>query len=193
MEQITPRQKEIVDAALAIISERGLEKLTIKNIAARVGFSEAAIYRHFRNKSAILNTMVGNFSNSSMQELKRIGTGDGSGLEQIRQFFLDRCRIFSADQALATVMFAEDLFKSDPALAAKIHGVMHDHRQLLLKSIRRGQRQGMIKHLPPEHLFTIIMGSLRLLVRQWQISGFSVNLDRTGENLWRALETLIGN
>jgi hypothetical protein len=89
-------------------------------------------------------------------------------------------------------MFAEDLFKSDPALAAKIHNVMHDHRQLLLKSIRQGQRQGMIKQLSPEHLFTIIMGSLRLLVRQWQISGFPADLNQTGAKLWHSLETLIG-
>ncbi len=37
MKEITPRQQEIIAAALALISDRGLEALTIKNIAARVG------------------------------------------------------------------------------------------------------------------------------------------------------------
>jgi AcrR family transcriptional regulator len=192
MEQCTVRQKEIINAALGIISERGLEALTMKNIAARVGFSDAAVYRHFQNKSCILSAMVDSFASSSIQELNRISTGDGSGLEKIKEFFLDRCRIFAADRVLATVMFAEGLFKSDPVLAARINGVMHDHRQLLLKSIRQGQRQGLIKHLAPEHIFTIIMGSLRLLVLQWQINGFAANLNQTGEKLWRSLETLIG-
>ena len=192
MEHITARQKEIIAAALGIISERGLEALTIKNIAAQVGFSDAAVYRHFQNKSHILSTMVDGFASGSIQELNRINVGDGSGLDKIKQFFLDRCRTFASDRALATVMFADDLFKSDSALAAKIHGVMHDHRQLLLKSIRQGQRQGLIKPLPPEHLFTIIMGSLRLLVRQWQISGFFSDIDQAGVKLWHSLETLIG-
>jgi AcrR family transcriptional regulator len=192
MEQTTIRQKEIIAAALAIISERGLEALTIKNIAARMGFSDAAVYRHFQNKSHILSTMVDSFAISSIQELNRIATGKSSGLDKIKRFFLDRCRTFAADQALATVMFAEDLFKSDPTLAAKIHCVMHDHRQLLLKSIRQGQRQGVFIHLPAEHLFTIIMGSLRLLVLQWQVSGYDSDLLRTGEKLWHSLEMLIG-
>jgi len=192
MKEITARQKEIVAAALGIISERGLEALTMKNIAAQVGFSDAAVYRHFQNKFYILSAMVDSFANGSIQELNRISAGDGSGLEQVKQFFFDRCRTFAADRALATVMFAEDLFKSDPAIAAKIHGIMHDHRRLLLKSIRRGQRQGLIKHLPATHFFTIIMGSLRLLVRQWQVSGYSFELPRAGEKLWQSLEILIG-
>ena len=192
MKHITARQKEIIAAALGIISEHGLEALTIKNIASRVGFSDAAVYRHFQNKFAILSAMVDSFADGSIQELNRISAGDGSGLKKIKEFFLDRCRTFASDRALATVMFAEDLFKSDPALAAKIHGIMHDHRQLLLKFIRQGQRQGLIKHLPPEHFFTIIMGSLRLLVRQWQINGFSSDLGQAGVKLWHSLETLIG-
>ena len=191
MKKITARQKEIITAALGIISERGLEALTIKNIAERVGFSDAAIYRHFPNKSAILSAMVDGFANSSIQELNGINAGDSCALEQIKQFFLDRCRTFASDRALAAVMFAEDLFKSDPALAAKTHGIMQDHRQLLLKSIRQGQRQGLIRHLPPEHFFTIIMGSLRLLVLHWQVSGYEFELPQAGEKLWQSLETLI--
>ncbi|MCX6554608.1 MAG: hypothetical protein NTZ12_06270, partial [Candidatus Aminicenantes bacterium] len=115
----------------------------------------------------------------------------GSGLEKIRDFFLDRCRSFAADRVLATVLVAEDLFKNDPALAAKIQAVMHDHRRLLLKSIRLGQRQGLLRPLPPAHLFTVIMGSLRLLVLQWMVSGYGFELPQAGEKLWRSLETLL--
>ena len=192
MEHATVRQKEIIAAALGIINERGLESLTMKNIAQRVGFSDAAVYRHFQSKAYILSAMVDSFAGSSIRELKRIKAGSASGLEQIKQFFLDRCRTFATDRALATVMFAEDLFKSEPALAAKINGAMHDHHRLLLKSIRQGQRQGLLKALPPEHLFTMVMGSLRLLVLQWQVGHYGFELPRAGEKLWHSLETLIG-
>jgi AcrR family transcriptional regulator len=176
---------------LGIISERGLESLTVKNIADRVGFSDAAIYRHFQNKYAILSAMVDGFADSSIQELNRISTGDGSALEQIKQFFLNRCRTFAADRALAAVMFTENLFQNDPQLAAKVHQVLGSHRQLLLKTIRSGQRQKAIRSLPAEHLFTMVMGSLRLLVLQWQVNGYGFDLPQAGEKLWNSLETLI--
>jgi AcrR family transcriptional regulator len=43
----------ILDAALRVIQERGLSKATTKEIAKAAGFSEAALYRHFADKSEI--------------------------------------------------------------------------------------------------------------------------------------------
>jgi len=191
MKEITTRQKEIIAAALSIISECGLEALTIKNIAARVGFSDAAVYRHFQNKAQILSTIIDLFASDSAQLLAQINACDCESLDKIKLFFLDRCRTFAVDHVLATVMFAENLFQNDPQLAAKVHQVLSSHREQLLKTIRRGQRQKTICRLPAEHLFTMVMGSLRLLVLRWQVSGYGFDLMRAGEKLWRSLETLI--
>jgi len=191
VERLNDRQKQIVAAALGIIGERGLDALTMKAIAQRVGFSDAAVYRHFRDKSSMLGAMVDGFAAASLSALERIGRGGGSGLETIRSFFLNRCRAFAVDRAQTIVLFAEDLFKSDPALAAKIHGVMRAHRRLLLRSIRLGQRQGLLPLLPPAHLFTVIMGSLRLLALQWTVGGCDFDLPQAGERLWRSLATLL--
>ncbi len=88
-------------------------------------------------------------------------------------------------------MFAENLFQNDPLLAAKVHQVLQGHRELLLKTIRGGQRQGSIRPLPAEHLFNVVMGALRLLVLQWRVSGYGFELLPAGEKLWRSLEELI--
>jgi len=191
MKEITDRQRQIVAAALDIVAERGPEALTIKGIAGRVGFSDAAVYRHFQSKAQILSTVVDLFAASSERLLEEIRACDCPRLEQLRLFFLDRCRVFANDRVVAAVMFAESLFQSEPALAAKLHGVLQGHRRLLLEIIRAGQRQGAIRGLPAEHLFTMVMGSLRLLVLQWRIGGYAFDLLRAGEKLWRSLETLI--
>lgn len=191
MKEITSRQKEIIAAALAIITDQGLEALTIKNIAERVGFSDAAVYRHFQNKAQILSTIIDLFASDSQRLLAEIHGCSCPALEKVRLFFLDRCRVFGADRVLATVMFAENLFQNDPALAAKVGQVLRGHRQLLLATIRDGQRQRSIRDLPAEHLFTMVMGSLRLLVLQWRIGGYRFNLMRAGEKLWHSLEALI--
>lgn len=191
MKEITARQKEIIAAALAIITDQGLEALTIENIAARVGFSGAAVYRHFRNKAQILSTVIDLFASSSAQLLAEINACDCESLDKVQLFVLDRCRTFAGNPVLATVMFAENLFQNDPQLAAKIHQMLGSHRRLLLTTIRNGQRQKAIRNLPAEHLFIMIMGSLRLLVMQWRVSGYSFDLMRAGKKLWRSIETLI--
>jgi len=191
MKEITGRQRQIIEAALAIVAERGPEALTIKGIAGRVGFSDAAVYRHFRDKAHILSTIVDLFAGSSHQLLKEIQACDCPSLDKLKLFFLDRCRVFAADRVLATVMFAENLFQNDPLLAAKVHQVMQGHRRLLMAAIRDGQRQNALRDLPANHLFIMVMGSLRLLVLQWRAGAYGFDLLRAGEKLWRSLEILI--
>ncbi|GAA3235558.1 TetR/AcrR family transcriptional regulator [Nonomuraea helvata] len=55
----TSRQPEILDAALAIADERGLEALSMRAVAERVGVTPMALYGYFRNKDELLDGLVG--------------------------------------------------------------------------------------------------------------------------------------
>jgi AcrR family transcriptional regulator len=57
-EFIEGRRGEILDAALAVFGEKGYEAGTMREIAAAVGVSEPAIYRHYPSKEAILTDIV---------------------------------------------------------------------------------------------------------------------------------------
>ena len=59
--ELTRRQQEIVRTALELIAAGGIRNLTIRNLADRLGLTEPAIYRHFRNKSEIVRTLIGEF------------------------------------------------------------------------------------------------------------------------------------
>ena len=53
------RQAQIKEAVLDIISTEGLAKLSTKNLAAKVGVSEGAIYRHFKSDLFLLSIGIG--------------------------------------------------------------------------------------------------------------------------------------
>jgi AcrR family transcriptional regulator len=46
--------RALVDAAIEIVAERGVESLTLSEAARRVGVTHAAVYRHFADKRALL-------------------------------------------------------------------------------------------------------------------------------------------
>lgn len=52
------RQQQILEAAAKLIFKYGCEHLTVKRIAAAVGISEAAVYRHFTSKKSILSFLL---------------------------------------------------------------------------------------------------------------------------------------
>ena len=58
-EFIDGRRGEILDAALAVFAESGYEAGTMRDIAARVGVTEPAIYRHYAGKEALFEDLLG--------------------------------------------------------------------------------------------------------------------------------------
>jgi AcrR family transcriptional regulator len=56
---VSGRREEILDAAIALADERGLDAVTMRAVAQRVGVTPMALYPHVANKSALLDGMVG--------------------------------------------------------------------------------------------------------------------------------------
>lgn len=52
------RRGEILDAALGVFAEKGYEAGTMREIAAAVGVSEPALYRHYAGKEALFEELV---------------------------------------------------------------------------------------------------------------------------------------
>ena len=59
--QFTDRQIEIMEAATLRIDKYGIQELTIKNLAADLTLSEAALYRHFNSKNSIMLGLLSYF------------------------------------------------------------------------------------------------------------------------------------
>lgn len=53
------RREEILDAALAIADERGLDAVSMRAVADRIGVTPMALYRHVKDKAALLDGLVG--------------------------------------------------------------------------------------------------------------------------------------
>lgn len=52
------RQREIAEVTLRLVAKYGVHGTTISRISAAVGLSRAALYRHFRNREAVLKAAV---------------------------------------------------------------------------------------------------------------------------------------
>ena len=81
-------KERIADEALTLFAAKGFRGTTVKDIADAVGIKDASLYKHFKSKKEILNTIVeeayvhmGNMSDSL-----GIPSGDGS-LEEAAEFF----------------------------------------------------------------------------------------------------------
>jgi AcrR family transcriptional regulator len=52
------RQDQIAEAALDIVRKDGIRALNVAAVAEKVGIVPSAVYRHFKNKSQIVDTVL---------------------------------------------------------------------------------------------------------------------------------------
>ena len=77
----------ILETALAIIAEEGLESVTMRGIGDRLGVSEAAPYYHFENKAQLLSILAADAYSSFHQALLRALDGaDDDPFDRLHAF-----------------------------------------------------------------------------------------------------------
>lgn len=187
------RRDQIVAEAIELMASGGIQNLTIKNLAAAIGVSEPALYRHFKNKQAILLGVLDQFEMISCDVFDQMEP-HLPALSQLRQFIFDRFERFLAYPSLAQIMFAGPAFEFDPELSARLLQIMRIHRDRLLKIIIQGQKEGALRSdIAAPQLFRIVIGPTRLIIQQWLMSDQRFDLNHEGEQLWKALEQLLIN
>lgn len=188
----TDRQKEIIEASILLIDEKGIQGLTIKNLAFAIGVSEPAIYRHFQNKIEILISILEFFQSETRDMLKGVLQGTESSMIKIEQLYRAHFRKFHHTPSLVSVVFSEELFRNEEILMKKIAEIIDGNNQALSAIIKEGQTKKEIRSdIPVKELVVITMGTLRMFVKSWQMSRHSFNLMEEGESIINSMHQIL--
>lgn len=192
MENLTDRQSQIIAESINIISERGIQGLTIKNLSKRIGITEPAIYRHFENKMEILLTILDTFKQNSQLALTKIAVDNIPAVKKLEEIYSHNFQTFSGNPALTAVIFSEEIFKNDLRLSEKVLSIMKTNQRIICDILENGQNNDEIRNdISANQLALVIMGSLRLFVTQWRLTNFSFNLEKEGSDLWDSVKKLV--
>jgi len=167
---LTPRQKEILEASLHVIDSEGLKKFTMKNVAQQIGVTDAALYKHFPDKAAILAALQALFKESTLDILSAIQADPGlDAQEKLEVFVKGRACQFQENRALTVTLFSDELFRGMEAVASLNQDTMDSHADILIAIIREGQEAGTLrKDIPAGHLVLLLTGPMRLMVTGWK-------------------------
>jgi AcrR family transcriptional regulator len=188
----TERQIEITKVALELISEKGIQGLTIKNLAKKIGITEPAIYRHYDSKTDILIAVLDLFKQNTEQLFEKELQNGSKAIDKIEHLFTNHFITLSKTPSLVSVIFSEEIFRNEPVLINKISEVIGKNDKILTAIIINGQKNGEIRtDIDAKYLSTIITGSLRLFVKKWQFSAFSYDLPKEGKKLIESIKLLI--
>ena len=192
IDNLSKRQEEIINTAIKLIGEGGIQALTIKNLSAEIGIAESALYRHFKSKTEVLNALLDFLGSFIISHYEKVKTLEVSSFEKIETMISGQLKLFAENPPYAFVILSDGLYKNETVLYIKIFKIMERAKSIFINIIDEGKSSGEIrKDVPSEQLAFIILGSIRLTVTQWSLSGFSFDLRKRGNILIKTLETLI--
>ncbi len=190
--EITERQQEIINVSLDLIAESGIQSLTIKNLAKKIGFAESAIYRHYDNKIQILLAILDFFKQNTEPLFTDQLNSQENALIKIENLFYSHFEKFSSSPSLVPVIFSEEIFRNEIELTEKVKEIMNKNTKILKTIIELGQKNGEIRNdIDVSHLSVMIMGSLRIFIKQWYMSDYKFNLIEKGSELINSIKIMI--
>ncbi len=191
MTELSTRQTEILSIAEEIITEEGVQSLTIRHIAERAGITEPAVYRHFKSKNAILLGVLRQFEEGTRVLFQSIPE-DTHFSDALETIFKDRLRELSEDTASTAIIFAGDHLRAEPELAEYVSRIVEEHRKNLLAIVTRAQERDQVaNNIPADHICAVVMGTIRLVTRRWYDSGKEGNLVKRGMKLFTSILKMV--
>lgn len=189
---LSERQQQIIEESINIIDEKGIQGLTIKNLSKAIGISEPGIYRHFESKTEILLNILNNFKEMAEMLSGMMETYETTAIEKIDFMFSKMLELFSETPSMVSVIFSEEIFKNEELLKLKITEVLNIHAQNIEYIITKGQEENNVrKDIEVKTLALMIMGSLRLLVKRWDLNNHNFDLNKEGSKLINGLDKIL--
>lgn len=194
IKEITHRQQELIEAAGRILTRSGVSGLTIKNLAAEMQFSEAAVYRHFASKEDVVVAMLEYLAEDMERRLRAVTETTSGSEEQFRAIFQNQFDFFAANPHFVVAVFSDGLLEESQRINAAILSIMGVKMRHLMPVMMNGQQTGVFTNaITTEELMHIVMGTFRLQMFKWRLADFKFDIKRQSENMVSALLTLIRN
>ena len=184
------RRREIADAVLRILGERGLNSLTTTAIAGEVGLTSGALFRHFESMDEILIEAV---REGSARIDATFPEGSLPPEERLLALARARIRVLGADRGLAWLLTSEQAFLVLPGEAVDLlRDLVRRSRAYVLQALRDGAVEGTFRaDIKPEILLVPVMGTIHTLIGGQSVRKLSAGSRPDAEPVLGALIRLL--
>ena len=157
------RRQRVLDAAFAVLIERGYQRTTMLAVARRAGASKETLYSWFGSKQGLFTAMIQRQSAAMNRRLRDSLAGDEDLETTLTALAADMLELLLGERALALNRAA----MSEPELAAALleHG-RHATGPLVEEYLAREISQGRLPAVDPAEAFRVFYG---LLIQDQQI------------------------
>ncbi|MBK5210137.1 MAG: TetR/AcrR family transcriptional regulator [Flavobacteriaceae bacterium] len=186
------RQILIKQAVQDIISAEGMSKLSIKNIALKVGVSEGAIYRHFKSKKEILLSIINDVYDNLVIKQQEVANSDLESSKKLFTFFSKQINYLIHNKGITILLFSEATHANDSNLKEKLLKVLQSQKKMLKQIVEEGVSHGLwSKQIDIDDFTTFYMGIPAILNIEIVLSKENFNYDEFCNRMFVLLKRIL--
>ena len=161
-------KQNAVNIAFAIVQAEGGKKLTMRHLADEIGISHTALYRHYKNKDAVLlQVATKGFTQLMLQMAEGLKAQDKDSAAQLSDAALAYIE-FALQHAEIYRLMSGD-FAQNSSANVELSGLSNQMFEILKMIILKGQAEGVFKGDDAESagfaLWSLLHGYVELTLR----------------------------
>jgi AcrR family transcriptional regulator len=179
------RQRQIVETTRKIIATRGMEALTIREIAKGVGISEGDIYRHFVSKKQILLLLIDDIERTLLEAVKWAASEKQNPVESLENVLKAHLSYAEQRRGVSAIVIAESLRLADKDLREKMFEVVNRYIARIEALLALGVKSGQVrKNIDLRTAALTFFAMVHANVILWSLSDSRFSLAKRHKPLW---------
>lgn len=136
------RRLQILQILAEMLQNPRGERVTTAALAAKIGVSEAALYRHFASKAQMFEGLIAFIEQTVFGLINQINQKEESGLAQVKGIVQMLLVFAEKNPGMVRVLLGDALLQEDDRLQERIHQVLDRVEASLKQALRIAQSQG---------------------------------------------------
>jgi AcrR family transcriptional regulator len=179
------RRTAIARAALELVAADGLKGLRMAAVAGKVGIVPSGIYRHYRNKSDVLDAILAFIQGRLAANVRAVAHGRGDALARLHGLLMRHARLIRENEAIPLVVFSPDVYAGSQTRRRELLGIINGFLAQVASLVRQGQAEGVIRSdLAPEEVAVLFLGLVQPSTILWHLSAGRHDVVRQAESAW---------
>ncbi len=139
------RKEQIAQAALTLVSTRGVAAMTMERTARMVGLAPSALYRHFKNKAQMLDGVLDLLDHQFTTEIQEAEELAKEPLDMLHHLLMRRVRHIMEHRSIPRLLFSEEIMYRFPEQQEKVNQLFKRFIHRIQEIVEQGQARGNMR------------------------------------------------
>lgn len=191
MDSIT-RKKLLILTAIEIIDDLGYQGLTIHEIATRENITDAAIYKHFKDKNDLMKNVLVYYNDFFNKIVQSIEYENMTGMQIIETYISQFLELYENHPNMTAILNSYELLRHEQELSKYICDIYKSRIAYLSKLIQRGiDNKEFTGVSDAESLAYIMMGTMMSVTLSWRMQNYSFSLSDKIQSITKHIKALL--